>query len=130
MGEFDEYFGLSGGLPRPSWDARLECLEPLIDVQDNEDEIVVTADLPCVEHRDHIKLDVSERVLDVSAEIKRRIRWERWGNIQKGVYFSSFKRSIPLPHPVDPGLVKAVFREGVLRISLPKIREKHRVTID
>ena len=46
----------------------------------------------------------------------------------KECFWGAFKREIILPAEVDPGLIQATMKEGVLIIRLPKIlREKKRV---
>lgn len=113
---FDETF-------RPSWSASERCLEPLIEIESRENDFVVTVDLPCVDRKD-IHLQISEESVELKAEFKQSLKWERWGAIQKRLEFFSFKKTIKLPDTVDPQASKASFKQGILRIILPKSRKR------
>ena len=117
-------------LPSPTWSAVDGCLKPLIEVQNRELEIVVTADLPCIERKEDITIHVSEDSLEVSASLGRRISWERWGVFQKRAEFRSFRRIISLPEEVKPKEAKASFKRGILRVTLPKAARHHQIPID
>lgn len=127
---FDEFFEQAfDELMRPSWDAVGKCLVPLINIEDKEDEIVVTVDLPCVQSKEDIDLNATEDNLEIIAQIREAIRWQRWGTSQRGLEFKKFRRSIRLPEKVDPESARAVFKNGILRISLPKVRKRHTIKI-
>jgi HSP20 family protein len=127
---FDEFFEQAfDELMRPSWDAVGKCLVPLINIEDKEDEIVVTVDLPCVQSKEDIDLNATEDNLEIIAQIREAIRWQRWGTSQRGLEFKKFRRSIRLPEKVDPESARAVFKNGILRISLPKVRKRHTIRI-
>ncbi len=126
----DEFLGHAySELMHPSWDAVGKYLEPLVNIEDKEDQIVVTADLPYVEDKNDISIDVAEDSLEIRAEIKKAIRWERWGTVQKHIWFKSFRKFIKLPSKVDPEKSRAIFRRGILEISLPKVRRKLTIKI-
>ena len=127
---FDEFFEQAfDELMRPSWDAVGKCLVPLINIEDKEEEIVVTVDLPCVQSKEDIDLNATEDNLEIIAQIKEAIRWQRWGTSQRSLEFKKFRRSIRLPEKVDPESARAVFKNGILRISLPKVRKRHTIKI-
>ncbi|MCP8321354.1 MAG: Hsp20/alpha crystallin family protein [archaeon] len=98
----DEIFEEFEELMRPSWDAAEKCLEPLVNIEDRYDEIVVTVDLPCVESSEDIDLNVTEDILEIIARMKEAIRWERWGTSQRHLEFKTFRKSIRLPEKVNP----------------------------
>lgn len=123
---FEQTFG---ELMSPSWDAVGKCLVPLMSVEDKEDKIVVTVDLPCVVSKEDIDLSVTENNLEITAKIKEAIRWERWGTSQRRIEFQTFRRLIRLPEKVDPENSRAVFRKGLLKVSLPKVGKKVTIKI-
>ena len=126
----DEFFEQAfGELMNPSWDAVGKCLVPLINVEDKEDEIVVTVDLPCIKSKEDIDLNVTEDNLEITARMKEAIRWERWGTSQRHLEFQTFRRLIKFPEKVDPENSRAVFRNGILKVSLPKVRKKFTIKI-
>ena len=125
----DEIFEEFEELMRPSWDAAEKCLEPLVNIEDRDDEIIVTVDLPCVESREDIDLNVTEDNLEIIARIKEAIRWERWGTSQRHLKFKTFRKSIRLPEKVNPEGSRAMFRNGILKVSLPKVRKRFTIKI-
>ena len=94
------------GLTRPTLDVKEER-EPLVDVVSTDDEIKVVTELPGVEKED-IKLHGKENTLTVSVDTPKR------------KYFKEIK----LPAAVIPNKAKTVYKNGVLEVTLPKIREK------
>lgn len=120
---------VEGAMLRPSWDSSEKCLEPLIEIENRENEIIVTVDLPCVDKKEDISLEVSEDTLEIKAALKKAIRWERWGMVQKNIEFTAFKKVVTLPEKVRPEEATAVFKRGVLRVKLPKARQKFSLKI-
>jgi len=113
---------------RPMFDLREKCLEPLVDIQETEDYIVVTVDLPCVD-KDAIKINATTDTLEIQADMKRSIKFNRWGTVQHEVEFHKFKKLIKLPSKVDPKRAQARFKHGILEIKLPKKIKKFRIEI-
>jgi HSP20 family protein len=95
---------------------------PEIDVTDTGKEVRIVADLPGMEQK-----DINVSFLDGSIAIKGEKRQEH--EEEKGdVYrcerqYGAFERTIPLPGEVDPDKVRASFKNGVLKITLPKTKE-------
>ncbi len=92
------------------------------EVQENEDEVVVRLEAPGME-KDQFDINVIDgRYLSVRGE-KRVQREEKRGryHVMECAY-GSFERAVALPTEVDDGGAKASYRNGVLRISLPKVR--------
>lgn len=114
----------------PSWDASERSFEPLVQIEDREKEVVVTVDLPYVERREDVEVNVTEDEVTIKAKLKCDIQWERWGTIQKHIKFNSFRKVVRLPSKVDPEGARAIFRRGILVIILPKIRRVKRVKVD
>lgn len=94
------------GLARPSLDAKEER-EPLIDVISTEDEIKVVPELPGVEKED-IKLHGTEDTLTISVDTPKRR------------YF----KEVEMPAKIDPKKAKTSYKNGVLEVTIPKIKEK------
>jgi HSP20 family protein len=81
------------------------------DMTDNDNEVVVKAELPGFEPHD-LDLQVTNDMLTIKAE-------HRQENDQ-GQSFNSYRRSITLPSGVDTEKAKASYRNGVLELHLPK----------
>ena len=111
-----------------SWDLS-GFLEPLIDIGERGDEIIITSDLPGVEKED-IEIYATENTLEISARMKKEYCFKRWGTLQKGISFSSFRKVIELPSIVDIKNIKSRFHKGILEIRLPKKSYMRRIRIE
>lgn len=114
---------------RPSWDLIDGCMEPLVYVDESEDRVIITADLPCVEKKD-IRINATEDSIELEAKLKTPFKFERWGVLQKKACFGSFKKVITLRSRIEPEKAKAKFRKGILRITIPKIGRKREIKIE
>jgi len=91
---------------------------PSLDVEDKDNEVVVTAEVPGMTEKD-VELFVDNGMLTIRGE-KKGEKKER-GYSER--FFGRFERQIPLPTSVDEEHCKADFRDGLLTIHLPKTRE-------
>lgn len=110
-----------------SWDLS-GCLEPLVDIRENGDEIVVTADLPNVK-KDDIEIYATENTLEITAKMRGEYCFERWGTLQRGVSFSSFRKVMGLPATIDVENIKSRFNKGILEMRLHKKSSWRKINI-
>lgn len=116
--EFSRGFGLPAAEQGASWGAA----SPKVDVSETDKEIQIAAELPGVEEKD-IDVTLQDDVLTLRGEKKtEREEKEKDFHLMERSY-GSFARSIRLPYAVDPEQVNASFRNGILKISLPKPAE-------
>jgi HSP20 family protein len=89
------------------------------DVVNSKDRVVVRLEAPGLSHKD-FTIELKDNVLCVAGE--KRIERESKDDGQHVFQcaYGKFRRDIPLPAPVDPDRAKASYRDGVLRITLPK----------
>lgn len=104
---------------QPSWDITRGCLDPLVQVRETEEEVIVKADLPCVE-KENIEVSVEENNLTINAQMKNEMQFESWGGVHRKIKFNSFRKNISLPARVNPNESEAKFRKGLLEIRLKK----------
>jgi HSP20 family protein len=92
---------------------------PRVDIIEDEKEIVVKAELPEMKKED-VKVTVDEGVLTISGErtIEKEEKNKKYHRIESE--HGSFMRSFTLPTAVLSDQVSAEFRDGVLRVHLPK----------
>jgi len=92
---------------------------PPADVVEHEKEYLVKIDLPDVKKED-VKVLFDDGVLTVRGE--RRVEKEEKGEKVHRTerFYGSFERSFMLPEDVDPKLIRAETKEGVLTLTLPK----------
>jgi HSP20 family protein len=95
---------------------------PAVDIYETKDELVLKADLPDIDRKD-VSIRVEDNVLTVSGERKmdKEVKEENYHRVERA--YGSFQRSFSLPNTVDRDGIKASFKDGVLRVSLPKRAE-------
>lgn len=102
-----------------SWDIKRRCLDPLVQVEEDDEKVVVTADLPCVKKED-IELFVEKDSLTIKAKTEREIRFDSWGGVHRKYNFNCFRKSVSLPAKVEPESAEAEFKNRILTVTLDK----------
>ncbi len=92
---------------------------PSVDVEDNELQVVVKAELPGMKPED-INLSVMGNVLSISGEKEEKSEKKEKGLFQQERHFGSFRRDVTLPTDVDAEKVVADYKDGVLTVTLEK----------
>ena len=92
---------------------------PQLDVTDTDKEVKVCAELPGIEAKD-LDIDVTDDTLTISGEKRSERSSDEKGRHWTERSYGSFERTIPLPTEVDGDKAKTEFKNGVLRITLPK----------
>lgn len=92
---------------------------PAVDIMDHDDHIVITAEIPGVDKKD-ISVDVKDRVLTLRGERSsdNEVKEDRFYRRERT--FGKFERSFTLPAAVDPDNIEAEYKDGVLKIEVPK----------
>ncbi|MBV9268916.1 MAG: Hsp20/alpha crystallin family protein [Acidobacteriaceae bacterium] len=92
---------------------------PAVDIFENENELVLKADLPEVDPK-NVGIQIENGTLTLRGE--RKFEENRNGKavhrIERG--YGAFVRAFTLPDTVDAEKVKADYKNGVLTVSLPK----------
>ncbi len=115
-------FGGFGKLERWFGDHSPTRFQPRVDVVDSGKSIEVTAELPGLT-KDDVKISVTEAALTLSGEKRVESESKEDGCYRVERAYGSFRRVLPLPDEVDRDQVDATFKDGVLKISLPKTKK-------
>lgn len=91
---------------------------PQIEVLHNDGQLMVRADLPGLT-KDDVKVEMTNDMLTISGERKKEIEEKREGFYRSERSYGSFYRQIPLPEGVKTEKANAIFRNGVLEITMP-----------
>ena len=89
-----------------------------MDVRETGDAFELEAELPGVSE-DDIHVELSENLLTIRGEKTVEEKDDGEGAVRRRAY-SSFQRSLSLPFDVDPERIDATFKNGVLKLTLPK----------
>jgi HSP20 family protein len=95
---------------------------PSVDVSETKNDLVVRAELPGLESKD-IDISMNNGYLTIKGEKKneREEKDENYHLIERS--YGSFSRSVRLPKEVLSDKITASFKNGILKITLPKSEE-------
>jgi len=101
---------------------------PSVDIKETPDALEVIAEIPGM-RKDEIAVSMQEGVLSISGEKKteERKEGENWHRTER--IFGSFQRSFYIPSEVDDKKIQANYKDGVLKVILPKKEEQKRKQI-
>ena len=92
---------------------------PAVDIFETADTIVMKAELPGVS-RENIDIQVRDNTLTLKGERKfeREVKNENYLRIERS--YGAFQRAFSLPTVIQQDKIKAVSKDGVLEVTLPK----------
>ncbi len=96
---------------------------PVVDIYDEGETIVIKAELPGVDKKD-IEVDLKDHVLTLKGERHYENEVKEDNYYRKERASGRFNRSFTLPVDVDTERIQADFKDGVLKIDIPKPEEK------
>ena len=115
------YFGLSPVRGPSEGKEAMTIAEwaPAVDIVEDDKEWLLKADLPDVKKED-VKVTVESGVLTITGERKfeKEEKNKKYHRIERS--YGNFLRSFTLPDAADGTKVNAEFKDGVLKVHLPK----------
>lgn len=101
-----------------------EAFMPRLEVKETDKHIFVSAELPGMNESD-INVTLKEDILTIEGEKKSEKKKEEKGFYSSEFSYGSFYRSIPLQAEVDADKVKAIYKNGILEVTLNKLDVSH-----
>lgn len=93
---------------------------PTCDVAETENHFMISLDIPGIEKKD-LKVEVNDGQLTISGERKHEEIDEDKGSYHRVERsYGRFERTFMLPTTVEANKIEAQYKEGVLRVALPK----------
>jgi HSP20 family protein len=115
---------LFGRTPVPTGGDKKEAItvaewSPLVDITEDEKEYLIKAEIPEMKKED-IKLNVHDDVLMITGERKyeKEEKDKKYHRVERA--YGSFMRSFTLPEDADGSKVNAEYKDGLLKVHLPK----------
>ncbi len=93
--------------------------EPAVEVFETENEVVVRAELPNIDPK-QVDIAVTEDTITLRGETKREEEQKGRDYYRRELRYGAFVRVLPLPTEVKGAEAKAVYKDGVLEVKIPK----------
>lgn len=103
-------------------------MSPALDIYEEGDNVVVEAPLPGVDI-DNIEVAIENDVLSIEGKTEKKTEVEEKDYYRKEVRYGSFHRAIALPCAVDGDKADAQYKDGVLKVIVPKMGDTKKKTI-
>lgn len=116
---FDNFFhnqSVAGTATESTW-------SPLVDVVDAEDHVEFHAEIPGMSE-DDVKVSITENVLTITGEKKTESEDSKDGYHLSERSYGLFQRSFTLPGNLVTEDIAALCKNGVLSISVPKVKKE------
>jgi len=91
---------------------------PMIDMYEKGDNLIVEAAVPGMKKED-VTVHVTPNSITISGESKSEEEKEEGEVYRKEISFGSFSRTMSLPTEIKQDKIKANFKDGILKITLP-----------
>jgi HSP20 family protein len=97
-----------------------KLMMPAIDISENGKEYMITGEIPGVDAKD-IDVTLTDGILTIKGEKKRENEEKNENYHRFERHYGSFERSFRIPEKIDADKVDATYKNGVFKLSLPKI---------
>jgi HSP20 family protein len=134
---FEQFMGRSWmrplGWETPLWSEMAKSMDirvPSVDVIDREEEVVVRAEIPGVD-KENLEVSLSDDRLTIKGTTRQEKEEKEAGEYtRREMSRGSFTRVVTLPANVDGEKARASFKDGVLEMTLPKLKPTKRLRIN
>jgi len=100
----------------PEYTKETQFVSPLVDIYENDDEIMLIADMPGVGQED-ISINLHQNELTLEGQRSNIVE----GTILAAEYRPlDYRRAFMVPQGIDPNKIHAELKQGVMTIHLPK----------
>jgi HSP20 family protein len=102
---------------------------PLVDIVEDDKQYLIKAELPEVT-KDDVKVTVQDGVLTITGErtLEKEEKGMKYHRVERA--YGRFGRSFTVPEDADGNGVVAEYRDGVLKVHLPKSEKAKPKTIE
>ena len=96
--------------------------KPAVELEDTDNNLILRAQIPGVSAKD-LNIRVTQQVVAIDGEKRHENKTENGGYVRSEFRYGKFQRVIPLPVAVVNDKVQAEFKDGILKLTLPKVTE-------
>jgi HSP20 family protein len=116
---FDDFFRGFDITPRGFFQRGEVGFTPTVDVEENEKEFIIKAEIPGVDEKE-IEVTVTDDIVTIKGEKKEEKEDKGKNYYYMERSYGSFNRVIPLSAETESDKAEASFKNGVLNITIPK----------
>ena len=117
FGELDRFFD---GFPAPGLG---HMGDMAVDVYEDGGNVIAEMNIPGIQP-EHVDVTVEGNYLRICGKREEEKEKKTKQFYSKEIHRGSFERALRLPCPVNEGKVTAEYKDGVLKVLLPKLEEK------
>ena len=117
---FDESFSRTADL---NDDISMGVWKPSVDIYETDEAIILVAELPGIKKED-VSVEIKDNLLTLKGKRIEDKAVSEECYFRKERCFGTFSRAFNLQHRVQPDKIKARFKDGVLKIEIPKPEEE------
>ncbi|MFQ5881195.1 MAG: Hsp20/alpha crystallin family protein [Candidatus Methylomirabilales bacterium] len=95
---------------------------PAVDIYETAESVALKAELPGLS-KDDIDIQVRDNTLTLKGErrLEKEVKRENCLRVERA--YGSFQRAFTLPAAIQADKIRAVFKDGVLEVNVPKAEE-------
>lgn len=101
---------------------------PAVDVYEKDNQVVVETPLPGIDAQ-NLKISIENDVLSIEGSSEKKSEIDEKNYYRKEVRYGSFHRAVALPCSVDGDKADADYKDGMLRVTIPKAAVAQKKTI-
>lgn len=101
---------------------------PAAELKETEDAIHLRLEVPGLEAKD-LNVEVTADSVSISGERQSETKTEEKGVFRSEFRYGKFQRVIPLPAQIDNQNVQAEYKDGILKLTLPKMEDERRKVV-
>ena len=113
----------------PEMGSLFEGKIPKVDIIDRDGEVLIRAEVPGVDKKD-LDVSVTDNSVSISGSTSHEEKEEKGDYYRSEISRGSFSRVVALPSDVDSDKAKSKFKDGVLELTIPKVKKAKRKKID
>ena len=95
---------------------------PAVNIKEDAEQFTLEVAVPGMKKSD-FNVDVDNKILSISSETQSEKSEKEENYTRREFGYSSFKRTFTLPDSVNSDKIKAIYKEGILSVILPKKEE-------
>ena len=96
---------------------------PRMDIYETDKDVVAEVELPGIDPK-NINVEVQDNILKVEAKGEEKKEEKKKGYYRKEISAGYYRRAVPLPAEVLGNKAQADYKEGILKVTIPKARSQ------